>query len=47
MNIENYKENKCGLDFVAIDFETANWDRDSVCEIGLAIVKGGTIVYNP
>jgi DNA polymerase-3 subunit epsilon len=47
MNIENHKENGCSLDFVAIDFETANWSRDSVCEIGLAIVKGGKIVSNP
>jgi DNA polymerase-3 subunit epsilon len=44
---KDYGENKCNLDFVAIDFETANESRDSVCEIGLAIVKGGKIVNNP
>ena len=32
------------LDFVAIDFETANPKRASVCQIGLAKVKGGQVV---
>ena len=30
--------------FVAIDFETANQSRDSVCSIGIAIAEGGRIV---
>jgi DNA polymerase-3 subunit epsilon len=32
------------MNFTAIDFETANSDRASVCEIGLAIVANGQIV---
>ena len=32
------------LDFVAIDFETANWLRGSPCAVGLARVEGGRIV---
>ena len=32
------------VDFVAIDFETANRHRESVCSVGVAIVRGGTIV---
>jgi DNA polymerase III subunit epsilon len=31
-------------DFVAIDFETANFSRDSACAVGLVRVIGGTIV---
>jgi DNA polymerase-3 subunit epsilon len=31
------------LDFVAIDFETANTNRSSVCSIGLVVVKSGTV----
>ena len=31
-------------DFVAIDFETANQHRSSVCSVGIVIVKGGKIV---
>jgi DNA polymerase-3 subunit epsilon len=31
------------LDFVALDLETATWDRSSICEIGIAIVKKSTI----
>ena len=30
-------------DFVAIDFETANWQRSSVCSVGIVIVKEGKI----
>lgn len=30
-------------DFAAIDFETANKERTSVCSIGVVIVKGGKI----
>ncbi len=32
------------MDFITIDFETANSQRDSPCEIGLTFVKGGQIV---
>lgn len=31
-------------DFAAIDFETANYERSSVCSVGLVIVKGGMVV---
>ena len=31
-------------DFVAIDFETANGERSSVCSVGVVIVQGGEIV---
>ena len=31
-------------DFVAIDFETANYVRSSVCSIGLVFVRNGQIV---
>ena len=31
-------------DFVAIDFETANYSNDSACSIGLVKVRGGEIV---
>ena len=30
--------------FAAIDFETANYDRSSVCSVGVVIVRGGEIV---
>ena len=30
--------------FVAIDFETANGRRSSVCSVGIVIVRGGEIV---
>lgn len=33
-----------GLNFAAIDFETANHDRHSACAIGLAVVRGGQLV---
>jgi DNA polymerase-3 subunit epsilon len=33
-----------GLDFTAIDFETANSSRASVCAVGLAKVRDGQIV---
>lgn len=32
------------LDFVAIDFETANNERSSVCAVGVVIVREGEIV---
>ena len=28
-------------DFAAIDFETANNERSSVCSVGIVIVRGG------
>ena len=31
-------------DFAAIDFETANGRRSSVCSVGIVIVRGGEIV---
>ena len=31
-------------DFAAIDFETANGERTSVCSVGVVIVRGGEIV---
>ena len=31
-------------DFVAIDFETANNERSSVCSVGIVIVRDGKIV---
>lgn len=33
-----------GLDFVAVDFETANRHRGSACSVGLIRVRGGFIV---
>ncbi|MDE7188691.1 MAG: 3'-5' exonuclease [Muribaculaceae bacterium] len=30
--------------FAAIDFETANWERSSVCSVGIVIVREGKIV---
>ena len=30
-------------DFAAIDFETANWFKHSVCSVGVVIVRGGKI----
>mgnify|MGYP002271330952 CR=1 FL=1 len=32
------------LDFVAIDLETATSHRNSICEIGIAIVKNSKII---
>ena len=32
-----------GLDFVAVDFETANHDRWSACAVGLAFVREGRL----
>lgn len=29
--------------FAAIDFETANWERTSVCSVGVVVVEGGEI----
>lgn len=33
-------------DFAAIDFETANFERCSVCSVGVVVVRGGEIVDN-
>jgi len=30
-------------DFTAIDFETANFQKDSACQLGIAVVSGGRI----
>lgn len=30
--------------FVAIDFETANGQRSSVCAVGIVVVRGGVVV---
>jgi DNA polymerase-3 subunit epsilon len=38
-----YRE-KMSLDFVSIDFETANYARASVCAVGVTSVEGGEIV---
>lgn len=35
------------MDFVAIDFETANRKASSACSLGLAVVSNGQIVDNP
>ena len=32
------------MDFVALDFETANHQRESVCEMGIAVVIDGQVV---
>ena len=32
-------------DFAAIDFETANNERSSVCSVGVVIVRDGEMVY--
>ncbi len=34
------------MDFVAIDFETANYERDSACSIGWAVVRNDAVVSN-
>ena len=31
-------------DFAAIDFETANGERTSVCAVGVVVVRGGEVV---
>ena len=31
-------------DFAAIDFETANNERSSVCSVGIVVVRNGEIV---
>ncbi len=31
------------MDFVTVDFETANSNKDSVCEIGITVIKNGQV----
>lgn len=33
-------------DFAAIDFETANGRRSSVCSVGIVVVRGGELAFN-
>ena len=33
-----------GLDFIAIDFETATGKRASICEAGICVVKDGKVI---
>ncbi|OPJ64393.1 DNA polymerase III subunit epsilon [Clostridium oryzae] len=32
------------MNFIAIDFETANKKRDSACSVGIAVVENGQVV---
>ena len=34
---------KDGLNFIAIDFETATPKRASICEVGICVVRGGEV----
>ena len=34
----------CDTNFVALDFETATSSKNSVCEIGIAVVKNGILL---
>ena len=44
-NSAEHKNLRAGLkDFAAIDFETANNERSSVCSVGIVIVRNGEIV---
>lgn len=36
--------NKDGLNFIAIDFETATPKRASICEVGICVVRNGEVV---
>lgn len=36
-------EGQKGLDFIAIDFETATARRDSICEAGICVVRDGKV----
>ena len=42
--LRSYKLNTIKMEFIAIDFETANFKRESVCSIGLAFVENFEIV---
>lgn len=33
-----------GVNFIAIDFETATWQQASICEAGICVVRSGEIV---
>ena len=33
-----------GIDFIALDLETATWIKSSICEIGIAIAKDSKVV---
>ena len=33
-----------GIDFIALDLETATWSKSSICEIGIAVVKDSEVV---
>ena len=33
-----------GINFIALDLETATWNKSSICEIGIAIVKDSKVV---
>ena len=35
-----------GIDFTAFDFETANRSKTSACQIGVAVIRAGKIVYS-
>jgi DNA polymerase-3 subunit epsilon len=39
MNFQN-----CNMNFIAIDFETANMNRSSICSLGVAIVENGKLM---
>ena len=38
-----YPKNNRMKNFVAIDFETANYEPTSICSVGLVVVRGGEI----
>ena len=38
------EDNKDGLNFIAIDFETATGKRASICEVGICVVRNGEII---
>ena len=42
-NITNHPKRKHMTDFAAIDFETANCCRSSVCSVGVVVVRGGVV----
>jgi DNA polymerase-3 subunit epsilon len=44
MSIEIFNENLNELNFTAIDFETANEKRASICSMGLVVVRKGVII---
>ena len=44
--IQFYTDKTKMKDFAAIDFETANNERSSVCSVGIVVVREGKIVKN-